>query len=292
MHKPVGSLRTHVVNAPVPDDVRAALAHVGWCAASAQPINTLPAARRAVYRVELVTQRIIKARRLDDEPTAHQLCTLRAALPAAFAPVLARHGRVLLEAWIDGDDVRERPLDDPLVRRAGGLMAELHAITPALPRAVYPLESIVHWWTDAARVLEALHAAGLLETRVWRALGAALQRLVPSVRRVGLMHTDFCGDNMVVDAQGGLHVIDTERLTIGEQGFDLARTWYRWPMPAAYWQQFLAAYAARGGTIDCAPAQVYWRLLALASAVLIRLRQGGDAHAPLDRLRALVAEVG
>ena len=46
----------------------------------------------------------------------------------------------------------------------------------------------------------------------------------------------------MIDEGGRLTAIDNEWFTIGAAGFDLARTYHRWLMPAAVWARLLDGY--------------------------------------------------
>lgn len=273
---------------PLPTEIVDALARIGHRARAARRISGLDLRQhpRAVYRVELVSGETIKARRLEDETTARALCAHRRGLPPAFVPVLAQHGRVLVEPWIEGASLRGRAPNPTQLAAAGALLAALHA-TPASADAG---ESMSHWRQRGAARLAALAAHGALTGDERARIAAALVRCDPGGAVAGLIHTDFCGENMVIDAAGTLHVIDNERIGVGALGYDLARTWARWELDDDAWSRFAAAYAAAGGGAAARVGQPFWRLMALVLAAGMRVEHQGDASAVLARLRRELAE--
>jgi Ser/Thr protein kinase RdoA (MazF antagonist) len=277
---------------PLPTEIADALVRAGWRARQARRITTLasPLHRRTVYRIELVSGETIKARQLEDAATAVALCDLRRGLPPAFAPVLARHRRVLLEPWIAGESLRDRaPRADELAA-AGALLAALHA-TPVAPAAASATERVRYWRARTMERLDALVAPGTLDAGGRARLAAALARLDPGTAAIGLIHTDFCGENMVVDAAGALHVIDNERIGVDALGYDLARTWARWELGDADWARFAAAYDAAGGRPQVHAGQLFWRLVAVAIAAAVRVQLGIATPESFVRLHRLAAEL-
>ena len=277
---------------PLPTEIADALARAGFHVRRARRITALvsPLQRRTVYRLDLVTGETIKARCVEDEATARDLCVLRRGLPPAFAPVLAQHGPVLLEPWIDGESLGARPPRPGELAAAGALLAALHASPAPLPDDAATAR-LQRWQRRGARGLDELAARGALADPDRARLAAALARSAPATVAVGLIHTDFCGENMVVDASGALHVIDNERIAVDALGYDLARTWARWELGDDDWARFAAAYDAAGGRPEAHAGQRFWRLVALATAAAMRVEYGADPSAALGRLRRLAAEL-
>jgi hypothetical protein len=276
---------------PLPPEIAAALDHAGVRAHGAVAITTLtsPRHRRAVYRIELVSGETIKARRLEDEATACALHDLRRRVPAAFVPVLARHGCVLLEPWIAGEELRDRSPSASILAVAGALLAALHAVTTAVGRSAREPATTAPWRARSERAFVELGRRGVLAAGTCERLHEILARLDPGTAAVGLVHTDFCGENMVVDGAGRLHVIDNERLSVDALGYDLGRTWSRWNLTDAQWARFAAAYAAGGGPPEAFAALDFWRLVATATAAATRLHLNAATPESFTRLRWLAA---
>lgn len=172
-----------------------------------------PSARkrgRCVYRVDLADGRTLKARRLESAAAARHLVALRAGIDAAFAPVVARHDAVLLEAWIEGTLLTAL---DPEARaaEAGALLARLHATTVATAATALDVGAL----RDRARAeLGTVAATGKITAAERASLARLLERHPPSVAASVLVHRDFCAENMLVDPQGRMHVIDNEWLDV------------------------------------------------------------------------------
>lgn len=272
-------------------DIVAALAEAGLHARSAVCISTIrsPEIDRAAYRID-AGDRIFKARRLESADVARQLARVRRELPDAFAPVLSRHGRVLLEEWVDGDTLPHPP-DPRRLDEAGALLSGLHARRATGLRTLHDVqETTVHRAAGVSALGAAVTAGALTEHEATR-LEAAMERFDPGVAIHGLVHFDFTGENMVVDRQGRLRVVDNERVGVNALGFDLARTWYRWALPAPDWDRFASSYAAGMPFSEPPDGQRFWRIVAVARAAALRLRVCPDrAGTPLACLRALAME--
>lgn len=280
------------MSAPLEPEIRDALRKAGLRARSVTGISTIrsPAIDRAAYRID-AGDRLVKARRLESVSVARRLCELRHELPRAFAPVIFRHGRVLLEEWIDGEPLPLRP-GPRLLEEAAALLAALHGRRTLGRRVLHRARSSRAHVAAAENGLRAAAAAGALGAREAALLARALRRFDPRTARQGLVHFDFAGENMIVDREGMLRVVDNERVTIDALGFDLGRAWYRWSLPAAGWSRFCAAYAANASWSEPLASLRFWRIVAAARAAALRLHACPEqSAAPLGRLRALASEL-
>jgi hypothetical protein len=238
---------------------------------------------RAMFRVDLEDGGTIKARRLETAGAAGSLIPLRARAPAAFAPAIASHGPVLLEAWIPGTVLVELDPDARVVE-AGALLARLHATPLAEPRSV----ETTHWHEQALADLTMLTDAGRLDPSARERLRAELTARNPGRVRATLMHWDFCAENMLIDDRGALHVIDNEWLTIDAPGFDLARTLCRWPMSPSAWAAFMEAYRTEAAH-DPGPLG-FWKIVAAAMGARVRIARAPTRGTnPLALLHQLAA---
>jgi aminoglycoside phosphotransferase (APT) family kinase protein len=105
---------------------------------------------------------------------------------------------------------------------------------------------------------------------------------------VGLVHKDFCRENMVVSPDGVVRVVDNETLAVDCPDYDLTRTWYRWPMDPAQAVAYLAGYRRHRSTETLARHFPFWAVAVLSESALFRLRRGLSAALPLGRLRELL----
>jgi aminoglycoside phosphotransferase (APT) family kinase protein len=276
-------------------EVAAALDRAGLCVRAFRRISKIqhPDTGRSVYRLELRSGDTIKARRLPDEETARGLFEIRRELPDAFAPALGQYGTVLLEEWIDGEVLGDGLPSDGRLTEAAALLARLHATPVVAGCAVHDRRSTATWCEDTEARLQQVLAAGAIEGREGALIRAALERGDPGQAIFGLVHLDFCGENMVIDRAGRLRVVDNERVRVGPLGFDVARTWYRWALPATAWEHVRSAYAARMPFAEPLDSFGFWAVAAVVRSAALRLRMDpGRARVPLDRLHRMAAEVG
>jgi Ser/Thr protein kinase RdoA (MazF antagonist) len=228
---------------------------------------------RSAHRVELEDGGRCKARVLESAAAVRALLRARAGLEAAFVPALAGHGRVLLEAWVDGEPLSE-PAAEARAGEAGALLGRLHAATPA---SAPPSVSTAHRRRRAEADVAILERAALLSRAEAAALRGALQELDPGIAPTALVHLDFCPENMLLDAAGRLRVFDNELIRVGPAGLDLGRSLHRWPMAAAHRNAFLDAYRAAAPR-DSGPIG-FWVLVSVLWSARVRLDQPAERQA-------------
>ena len=243
---------------------------------------------RLSYRVDAEDGCITKLRQLDSAEHARRLLQLRAGLEAAFAPALGHHGCVLLEEWIDGTPLSE-PAADARAEEAGALLGRLHAraLDVDMPTTLSTRERR----SRAISNLEILLNARQLTPREAAGLRAEIARRDPGATAAVLIHLDFCAENMLIDGHGRLHVVDNELLSIGPAGFDLGRTFDRWPMSDAAWARFCRGY---GSSAPAEPEAVgFWKIYAALLGARVRYERSPQRlDAVLRRLRRFAAGDG
>ncbi len=245
--------------------------------------------RRATYRVDH-EDGTVKARVMQDEQAAQKLVSYQRELGDAFAPVIGRQGRVLIEEWIDGTVLPDIPYRVHL-EEAGAILAEMHAASTlscsGSPGVRTTTEHLV--LTDAR--IRILVKAGALEQEIAARVREVLQRLEPLQTTYALTHLDFCGENMVIDRKGRLRVIDNEHIRVDAIGYDLGRTWYRWALPAREWDYFCTAYADRATLPDSQEDLHFWKIIAAVTSAELRIRAFPEkASVPLECLKKLAEE--
>jgi hypothetical protein len=274
---------------PVPPEIRAALASYGFETRRIELVSPLRERKglRMAYRAEGADGRVIKARHCTSEDEARTLLELRAALEPAFAPVVARHGCVLLEEWIEGEPIAPERAESR-AEEAGELLGRLH--TTELPRDTAATCSTERWRWNGHSDIELLARADALAGADAERLVARLDREDPREARVSLVHRDFCGENMVVDSRGRLRLIDNERVGIDASGFDLGWTFHRWPMSSRAWSRFLGAYRKVAPSTE---ALAFWQIAAALTCSRVFLQRMPERlPESLARLRRFAAEGG
>jgi hypothetical protein len=250
-----------------------------------------PRAARGTFRLTFADGSVVKGRRCEHRGQAERIQQLVPYLdPRHFSRIHRRHGCGLLEEWIEG-----RPLsataDHGLFERCGVILASLHSVCLPQERRLAALSYIEASSTRLVKGLERLvRLKAVAKEDGAMARDLAMSR-IPRDLVPALVHGDFCGENMVVDATGRVHVVDNETVLVHVPEYDLARTWYRWPMSG--WQR--AAYEkGYGDSLAVARFRThvdFWVIVVLVESALFRLRVGtGAPEIPLQRLRSLLRE--
>jgi Ser/Thr protein kinase RdoA (MazF antagonist) len=258
------------------DEIKVALVREGIRHRRIVPIPALvPGKGRYSFRVELEGGGSIKARLLETGDTAVRLFELRGGLDEGFAPAIAAHGRVILEAWIEGQSLTDA---EAWVEEAGSLLGRLHTRYPSETEA-----ETRTWRERGIGALEDLAGSGTLDAEQVASLRATLRRCDPERERAVLVHLDFCGENMVIDGRGRLRVIDNEWMMFEPAGLDLARTFSRWPMSEGAAERFLRAY--RGVAEIDLGSLPFWQIAVASFTARFRIATERDPSLPLALLR-------
>jgi aminoglycoside phosphotransferase len=221
-----------------------------------------------------------------------------AALSAALGdarvlPPLARAGRITAETWVEGADLASFRLSARQLDAAAALLANLHCF-PGPPGEDLPRShSTGPALSFAERHLSDLVGGGLVTATEGRSLRAILGRL-PDHSPWGLMHGDFCGENLVERPDGVVVSVDHEGLGRGFIEYDLARAWYRWDLPVTAGRRFERSYRVASRSAPPAAAeQRAWRVAAAVKGAHLRYRRGVAAQRGLAALREVLdAEPG
>jgi aminoglycoside phosphotransferase len=272
-------------------DIAAAVRAFGAIPRTCRRVTGLPSPRsdRAAFRVGLADGRVVKVRRASRVAAARRYAALVRALPQLpLAPVYLREGRVVVEAWVRGAPLSERPCTHARLAAAAAILRGLHDVRRLHRRGLVARRASTRdFGAGLARRLAALVAAGAVGARDAARIDRALAATRPAHARLGVIHGDLCAENIVEDRAGRLHVVDNAGMRIGFVDYDLARAWYRWSMPDGAWRAFLASYAG-GDAFDPAAPAPFWRLAAVVRSAHLRVvRATPAADVPLRRLRAL-----
>lgn len=259
---------------------------------AATAVTGLPARAlgRATFRLTLADGRVLKGRRLDAVADAERIHAVVAALGRPELPrVVARGGAALLEEWLDGAPLGRAVPAAGFVARCGGLLGAIHA-TPADP---------ARWGAGAAPPgryraglawsLDGLVADGVLRAAVAAELRALADAHLPAAVATGFVHRDFCGENIVRGPGGRPRVVDSGNVGVDAYDLDLARTWYRWRLPAAARRAFETGYGERRDLGSYRAHFAFWAVAVLADAALFRVRARAPGwRIPLRLLEGLL----
>jgi aminoglycoside phosphotransferase (APT) family kinase protein len=229
----------------------------------------------------------LKVRRFDTAEAAAAMVHRRGLIGEheGFARVLACCDTLVLEEWVEGATLDRRNLPRRQAHAAGLLLAGLHRCPR--PADVPAQAGILPLLEESRGRLQELSDRAALPADAVRRLDAALLVGAPRQARQGLIHFDFCGENLIWSPVRGVLSIDNEKLRPGPLAADLGRAWALWPLSGPALQAFHSGYDAGGGPAerDCLP---FWQLVGLVTSAWYRVRhQPAAAVSPLRRLRAL-----
>ena len=275
------------------DDLVALLTGLSSRVVSATPITSLNACRsnRATFRITLADGSEIKARRFDSTFEAVRVARLTQHLNNPLVPAaIAQRGATVIEPWIEGRPLVAADLAPNELHACGALLATIHlAIVPPGSDG----EVAVARRERESRLadnLRGLLAAGTLDEAFVRRIHAAAEP-VPPMPAIGLIHGDFCAENLVRTNAGRIISVDNETMRFEALEYDLARSWYRWPMSAAQTRSFLDGYASRRSVDSFQRHFSYWAICALVDAAVFRSGAGiVGVDALLARLDAFTRE--
>jgi hypothetical protein len=266
---------------------------LGSPVASCQLVTSLPGPfQRFAYRAALKDGRIIKVRRVRDEEKAELISLLLARLGQKHFPqLLARVGPILLLPWLPGKTLNSVSPAKAVYRICGRMLAEIHLIPPPgemdaegllselLPRLLSDIGKMQDW--------------DLLAPEEAEELSRQLQLGPPAEGTPGIIHGDFCGENLVQGPKQQVFSIDNEALNIGLPEADLARALLRWPLADSDREEFLAGYRELRPLEDYFESARFWRQVSLLRSVRFRFRCPGVDHRPeLSLLKQSLEELG
>jgi hypothetical protein len=249
-----------------------------------------PVRKRAAFAVEFADGTRLKARRLKSAERADSVVRLRDAIGAGFAPILARRGDAMLLAWVEGHCLASlEPIPGDVLRRCGRMLGALHRL-PCEPLSNGTSASPGELFAKLERDTDLVRSARLLDPELARrALGNADANR-PVEPTLGIIHKDFCAENIVLAPDGSLVCVDDATLSTGPHDLDLARTWYRWPMDARDSAHFAGGYQEHRSLAGFLRHFRFWATCVLLGSAATRLRSASPgAQAPIERLRQLHA---
>jgi aminoglycoside phosphotransferase (APT) family kinase protein len=269
-------------------------AGVGVPLVSMIPLTRWPSAvrRRGAWRLRFADGSVLKGVLFDSPAAADRVeLILRALGDRHFPQVLARGGAAMLLPWVEQRAFSNHPFGPAELRRCAQVQGWMHSLDAAHLSGA-GADTTESWWTRLEAASEHLEQqGGRLSTDARRLLVLAREHSPTRTAR-GIVHGDLCAENIVVQSPERLFVVDNETLHVAAPDYDLARTWYRWPMLAADWRRYLSAYAEQRSPAQFEAHFVYWAALVLIESARWHLMLAtGGAGIPLRRLRALARRI-
>jgi Phosphotransferase enzyme family len=251
-----------------------------------------PLMTHASFRLRLANGRTVKGRRVETPEQARRIAELLPRLGRRHFPrVLAIHGHALLEEWIPGTVLTRVTASALEYERCGRILGSIHMTRLPDGRGAAP-PSAVRRLAVAERQLAELVRVGALSEASFRSALGQLRANVPDAVAVGIIHRDFCAENMVLTPARDLYVVDNETIRIDCPELDLARTWYRWPMTPTQRAAFLAGYRHRRDPASFLRHFPFWSITALVDTALFRTQAQTPAPTlPVRRLHALLRQL-
>ena len=261
-----------------------------------EPLEVVPIADAAAwsrsprsFRVTTRRHGVVKVRLMRGPYRAVRATVLATQLGDPRVPVpLGCVGSTTVERWIDGVVLASTPLRAVHVDAAADLLAAIHGFEGVHEREGLPRQRrVAPVAARAARQLRELAAAKRLTSGESRRLLRIVTAGLPVTSAWGLTHNDFCAANLVIDRGGTLVSIDNELFVRGFLEYDVARVWYRWPMPDWAERRFARRYRSAHEPVPAAGEQHAWRVVATLKGAHLRHRIGApnaDALAALRRL--------
>src|SRR5262245_17901943 len=251
---------------------------------SAQAITRWPTdSRPAAFRLELSNGSVLKARQFPRVQRARIVERVLQLALRGFPQAIARHECAMLLPWVEGDVLASLDAVPPdVIYDCGANLGALHR------------QDVSDWPDVVVRQVEDVRArlesdttilveAGELEPDAAAEAHALANEYVPADSSTGIIHNDFCPENIVLEASGTPVCIDNATLTFGAHDYDLARTWYRWPMSPGEADAFLRGYETQRSRTSFERHFMFWSICMLMATAANRLRAGlGDRARSLE----------
>lgn len=242
------------------------------------------------FRLTLNSDKLVKVRLLLPGRSAETIKHLLQLGSGAkrCARIMAVNGRCILEEWIEGEPLPLASCDSDTLIACGRSLAEIHNTPlPTKPELIPQNPSALDRLLQDISILT---TEGWLTTSETNDLLCRAMATMPSFSREGLVHFDYCGENIILHKDRGPLSIDNETITLGSFSLDIARTFVRWGLDDKSQGLFLSGYLAADGPAELECLR-FWSVVALAWSAAIRIRHGNQDCGPqISALRRLISD--
>ncbi len=254
-------------------------------------ITSLPSVRRRqkAFSFDFADGTRLKGRRFKNAERAETVRQIRLAIGGGFSQILSRRGDSMLLEWIDGTSLsKQRSISPTQFHGCGEMLGALHRVAMEDVAAVPPL-TLGAVCEKFQRDIAELVKSQLVNASFVRDVHEAALACQPKNATAGVIHRDFCAENLVVCASNSVVCIDNAGLAVGPHDLDLARTWWRWPMTRRDWAQFVSGYMEHRDMSEFLDNFVFWASCVLVGSAALRHRYCTPGiREPLDRLQRLI----
>ena len=156
------------------------------------------------------------------------------------------------------------------LREAGEILGRLHRTQIPSELAGQKLPNSERLLRAVERRLSSLNELGLLSSYEVSRLKHSAGQQLPYTLEDGLIHHDFCAENLIITVGNQLYAIDNEDMRIGVLDADLARTFHRWPMTSQQRQAFCEGYQRHREVVSYEGHSLFWLIWVLSGAIEFR----------------------
>ena len=245
---------------------------------------------KASFKLRLKDGRTFKARLYPSEEKrrrVHGLLPLIEDLP--FARMIAARGRATLEEWVEGDPLHAANVTQAQSGRAGELLGLLHTRS-GLPEGADAGDAELH--RQMAKIeahLSAISRVAPEQSGMCETIAGIARGNCPEAIETGLIHADYCAENIIVNDDGIMVVVDNELLRVGALDFDLARCWCRWPMKQSQRRAFISGYERYRQMERFVAHRYFWAIRALALSWNVHLSHGRTNRPVMSALKRIAS---
>jgi hypothetical protein len=248
-----------------------------------------PVRKRGSFLLEFADGTKLKGRRLKSAEHARKVECLQGESGPGYAKILARRGDAQLQEWVNGVPLASiASISTSTMTRCGQMLGTLHrADFRHLVDA--PLPRVMDLWDKLESNADILCQGRQLDAALARGALDLADAHRPKTMTVGIIHKDFSAENIVLDTVDAPICVDNANLALGPCDFDLARTWYLWPMTRADRACFVQGYKEHRSLDTFQEHFSFWAVCALIGSASTRFRSRTHrVQEPIQRLATLL----
>ena len=257
-------------------------------------ITTIPDqfASRLNYRLKFSDDSIAKCRIMSSPEKCARLCWISRNLPTKIiARMYSYFGSAMLEQWVEGNVLSSPNLDKELISKAANAFGRLHLLEFKQPYTT-PKTERSYWESHCVDEIDKAQRQGVLVSSQASRISDYLFQILPDKFQTGVVHLDFCGENLVEREDGNIICIDNESVTFGVYDHDLARTKKRWNLSDSDWSHFRTHYGYKRSLDTYDENSSFWdTLVTLESARFHSVRSSPIAARELKLLSELLETI-